>query len=168
MPKQLDPNAELIELLDEPTCPFWVQNLVPVILKKDPVDVSHALCHLAEVAERRAIAILALAQSFPDGQRHEPWTLDEEREHERIYGVATMADSVREYASNAGEDSPDRPWILSPMDTWEKNPHYSGPPVRHPEDPTEEEEDSLRGYSNQEAYDHENPAPLWNPMDSER
>ncbi len=25
-------------------------------------------------------------------------------------------------------------WLLSDYDTWERNPHYSGPPQQHPED----------------------------------
>lgn len=44
----------------------------------------------------------------------------------------TMA--VREYAREHGAMEPDRAWILSPFDTWERNPFYRGPPVRHPED----------------------------------
>jgi hypothetical protein len=41
---------------------------------------------------------------------------------------------VREYAREHGAMEPDRAWILSPLDTWERNPFYRGPPVRHPED----------------------------------
>jgi hypothetical protein len=53
---------------------------------------------------------------------------------------ATMSDAVREYACNYGMDHPDRAWILSPYDTWERNPFYQGPPVPHPEDFSEDEE----------------------------
>jgi len=42
--------------------------------------------------------------------------------------------AFKEYARNHGEQQPDNPWILTPMDTWERNPFYRGPPVRHPED----------------------------------
>lgn len=48
--------------------------------------------------------------------------------------VATYSDACREYACNAGADNPDSAWILTPWDSWEKNPCYSGPPCRHPED----------------------------------
>lgn len=130
----MDPNKELCELLDDPTCPFWVQNLVPVILKLDPVDAVNITKKLAEILERRMDSLLAVAQSFADGQRHEPvWTLEEEREHERIHGVATPAEACQEYARNVGEDRPDQQWLLTNYDTWEKNPHYRGEGQPHPE-----------------------------------
>lgn len=47
--------------------------------------------------------------------------------------LATEADAVREYARNVGRDSLDRQWILSPYDTWERNPFYQGPEQPHPE-----------------------------------
>jgi len=47
---------------------------------------------------------------------------------------ATHAEAMKEYASNAGQDRPDQQWILTPYDVWERNPHYSGPPQRHPDD----------------------------------
>ena len=48
--------------------------------------------------------------------------------------LATVADSVREYARNVGHDRTDCAWVLSPFDTWERNPFYAGPPQPHPED----------------------------------
>ena len=58
-----------------------------------------------------------------------------------------LSEAVRQYAYAYGEEEPEKPWILSPFDTWERNPHYVGPPVPHPEDydydehqPTEMEE----------------------------
>ena len=48
--------------------------------------------------------------------------------------LATMSDAVREHARNVGMDNPDQAWILSPYDSWERNPCYRGPPVPHPED----------------------------------
>ena len=48
--------------------------------------------------------------------------------------VATNSEALREYADNAGRDNPTSAWICTPWDTWERNPHYRGPPVRHPED----------------------------------
>lgn len=48
--------------------------------------------------------------------------------------VATPAEACKEFAWNYGMDHPDKAWLLSDYDTWEKNPHYKGPPVPHPED----------------------------------
>lgn len=47
--------------------------------------------------------------------------------------MATPAEAAREYARNAGADNPQKAWILTPWDTWEANPSYSGPAVPHPE-----------------------------------
>jgi hypothetical protein len=46
----------------------------------------------------------------------------------------TISDACQEYAWNAGEDCPDRPWILTPWDSWVPNPHYQGDHGTHPED----------------------------------
>lgn len=46
---------------------------------------------------------------------------------------ATPTEAVQEWAYNYGADRPERPWILSDWDTWERNPHYCGPAVPHPE-----------------------------------
>jgi hypothetical protein len=48
--------------------------------------------------------------------------------------MATPAEASREYAFNAGIDRPNQAWILSHFDVWERNPHYVGPPVPHPEE----------------------------------
>jgi hypothetical protein len=48
--------------------------------------------------------------------------------------LATDTEACREYARNVGAERPERPWILTDYDTWERNPFYSGPPARHPED----------------------------------
>lgn len=47
---------------------------------------------------------------------------------------ATITDAVREHTFNVGRDHPDVAWILSPYDTWNRNPYYTGEPVPHPED----------------------------------
>ena len=47
--------------------------------------------------------------------------------------LATPTEACREYARNVGVDHPDRPWILTDFDTWERNPFYHGPPAPHPE-----------------------------------
>jgi len=52
---------------------------------------------------------------------------------------ATETDACREYARNVGRENPDRAWIGTHYDTWERNPFYVGPPQRHPEDDSDEE-----------------------------
>jgi hypothetical protein len=46
--------------------------------------------------------------------------------------------AFKEYAREHGRENPDQAWINTPMDTWEPNPFYRGPPVRHPEDDRED------------------------------
>ena len=41
---------------------------------------------------------------------------------------------IREWARNVGESRQDQEWLLTEYDSWERNPWYSGPPGRHPED----------------------------------
>ena len=55
--------------------------------------------------------------------------------------LATYAEAFKEYARNAGQEAPEQAWILTPWDTWERNPAYSGPPQRHPEDEYSDDED---------------------------
>ena len=54
--------------------------------------------------------------------------------------IATYTEAFKEFARNAGADQPEAAWILTPWDTWERNPAYSGPPQRHPEDDYDGEE----------------------------
>jgi hypothetical protein len=42
--------------------------------------------------------------------------------------------ALKQYVDAMGGEDTSRAWILSPFDTWERNPHYSGPPQPHPED----------------------------------
>jgi hypothetical protein len=42
--------------------------------------------------------------------------------------------ACQEQARNEGREHPDRAWICTFFDTWERNPYYAGPPVPHPED----------------------------------
>ena len=48
---------------------------------------------------------------------------------------ATQDEAYREMVGNIGIDCPDREWILTPYDTWERNPSYTGPRGPHPEEP---------------------------------
>ena len=50
------------------------------------------------------------------------------------YGDNYLTQAVRQYAYVYVEEDTDSEWILSPFDTWERNPHYRGEPGRHPED----------------------------------
>jgi hypothetical protein len=51
--------------------------------------------------------------------------------------LATLHSATQEYVFTLGKDRPDVAWILSPYDTWHKNPYYVGAPVPHPEDNTD-------------------------------
>jgi len=50
------------------------------------------------------------------------------------YGGNYLSEAVRQYAYVYGEEREEDEWILSPFDSWERNPHYRGEPGRHPED----------------------------------
>jgi hypothetical protein len=53
--------------------------------------------------------------------------------YEREDQIATKQEACREFTRNYGSTRPNRAWILTDYDTWERNPHYSGKPVPHPE-----------------------------------
>ena len=55
--------------------------------------------------------------------------------------LATKTDACREYAMNVGVERPEQAWILTDYDTWERNPHYHGPAVPHPEESDYEDGD---------------------------
>ncbi len=50
--------------------------------------------------------------------------------------LATEQDAMREFATNIGaeDNNINRQWILTGYDVWVRNPHYTGPEQRHPED----------------------------------
>lgn len=52
--------------------------------------------------------------------------------------VATEREAMTEMAWNMGHQQADRAWLLDDRDVWVRNPHYSGPPQRHPEDDSED------------------------------
>jgi hypothetical protein len=60
-------------------------------------------------------------------------------------------DAVAEFTRNVGREQPDREWILSQYDTWERNPFYSGPPGRHPNE-DEDERGEPQGCAHEWAY----------------
>lgn len=41
--------------------------------------------------------------------------------------MSFMQQAVREWAWVVGAEVPDRQWLLSDYDSWERNPHYRGP-----------------------------------------
>jgi hypothetical protein len=43
-------------------------------------------------------------------------------------------EAIEEQRQIFGMENPDKQWILSGWDTWERNPFYSGPEQQHPED----------------------------------
>jgi hypothetical protein len=50
--------------------------------------------------------------------------------------MATDTDAMREHARNVGYYALniDHQWLLDSRDVWVRNPHYTGPEQRHPED----------------------------------
>ena len=58
-------------------------------------------------------------------------------EHYEMYGdrCATPQEAMNEWAWNVGsyDRFKDSEWLLHDNDVWLRNPHYSGPPQRHPE-----------------------------------
>ena len=68
-------------------------------------------------------------------------TIEQQREYQADMDQASMSqgeymsESLYQYASAHGADRPDTAYILSPFDTWESNPYYTGPAgAPHPED----------------------------------
>jgi hypothetical protein len=55
--------------------------------------------------------------------------------------MSYMREAVREWVWTVGQDRADQQWVLSAYDTWERNPHYTGPDQGHPEDEHYEEEE---------------------------
>jgi hypothetical protein len=56
------------------------------------------------------------------------------------YGGTPMQEAHAEMIQIFGMENPDRQWILSGYDVWERNPFYHGPEQQHPEDDTPTEE----------------------------
>jgi hypothetical protein len=52
--------------------------------------------------------------------------------------MSFIQEAVREWTFIVGRENSDQAWLLSDYDTWERNPFYDGPKVRHPEDYDEE------------------------------
>jgi hypothetical protein len=50
------------------------------------------------------------------------------------FTYASDAEIDRYVTYDKGAALADHAWILSDRDVWYRNPHYAGPPQRHPED----------------------------------
>lgn len=48
-------------------------------------------------------------------------------------------EAIEEQKQIFGYERQEQQWILTSWDSWEKNPYYSGPPQRHPEDDYDED-----------------------------
>lgn len=72
--------------------------------------------------------------------------------------MSYQQEQVREWTWVFGAEHPDREWINSPFDSWEKNPHYTGPKGRHPEDDYEE------GYDHKPEGEDIVLVPMYEPM----
>ena len=48
--------------------------------------------------------------------------------------LATESDAMAEFARNVGGERREQAWLLTDYDVWVRNPHYTGPAQRHPED----------------------------------
>jgi len=72
---------------------------------------------------------------------------DYENEREAALANEAMNDgeyhsaALSQYASAHGADDAEAAWVLTPFDTWERNPYYTGAPVPHPEDDDAHRED---------------------------
>lgn len=71
--------------------------------------------------------------------------------------MSYIQEAVREWVWVHGAECPECEWISSPYDSWEKNPHYTGKPGRHPEDDYGDD-DSLPEWANE--------LPVDDPLDS--
>jgi hypothetical protein len=45
-----------------------------------------------------------------------------------------IREAIEEQRQIFGAENPQKQWILSDWDTWERNPFYTGPDQGHPED----------------------------------
>ena len=64
--------------------------------------------------------------------------------YDNDYGYSEWRSAaLNQYAEAYGEERPDVEYILSPYDTWLRNPYYTGAPGPHPDfdQPDEPEED---------------------------
>ena len=61
------------------------------------------------------------------------WSYEQENTFESLTQSEHTLASCREYANSTGAEKPNTEWILTHLDTWVRNPHYTGKPGIHPE-----------------------------------
>ena len=63
-------------------------------------------------------------------------------EEHQDFTYSTDAEWDRAAAAERGAADPSRAWILTDRDVWHQNPYYQGPPVRHPEDDQDDDDEA--------------------------
>ena len=58
--------------------------------------------------------------------------INQEQEHLDFH-YPSLSEINREMAFHLGAANPDKQWVCTDFDVWEKNPFYSGPEQPHPE-----------------------------------
>ena len=66
---------------------------------------------------------------------------------------STDSEWDRAEARELGAQRPEVAWVLTDRDVWHANPYYQGPPVPHPEDYDEDQDDAFEGYSYHPNYE---------------
>lgn len=67
---------------------------------------------------------------------------DEDTRSEELSEGEWYQEAFQQYGNLHGKENQNQEWILTPRDTWVKNPHYIGLPGRHPEDDHDDEDDT--------------------------
>lgn len=82
---------------------------------------------------------------------------DEDNSSEYLTQSEWTTMALKEYAREYGRENPNKAWISTPLDTWEKNPHYHGPKVPHPEDdyPGDDDPISIQEWAKKESEEVE-------------
>lgn len=66
---------------------------------------------------------------------------DDDNRSEQLSESEWNREAFQQYAHVYGLLDVNQEWVLSPFDTWERNPHYTGTPGRHPEEDWDEEDE---------------------------
>ena len=75
---------------------------------------------------------------------------------------ATQGEAYNEMVANIGQDRPNDQWILTPYDSWERNPSYFGSEQPHPED-----EQANLAQAEHDQHGDVNDAPDSDPLESD-
>jgi len=66
-----------------------------------------------------------------------------QEQEDRDFHYSTDAEWDREEARLLGMADPERAWVCTGRDSWYPNPYYKGPPVPHPEEYPDYDEDRM-------------------------